>query len=837
LTAKAQRGSIRQISGQNEMKNPDDPSGLIRQVRFGPFEANFETGELHKHGLRVKLQEKPLRVLQALLERPGELVTREELRDRLWPKDLYVDFERNLTIAMNKLRTALRDSAEKPRYIETLPRRGYRFVAAVEPVNGDRINGRAFASQGGAKGNEAIAADAKVSVLTPDYSPASAPAPQIWRRAAALVAFGACLVAGAHFAFRPRSSPTAVPFRQRDGVLIAQFDNRSGERVLDGTVEYALSRELSNSPFVSVVSSDRVRDVMKLMRLPANTPLKASITREVCLRDGGIRALVTGRVEKLGTTYVLSADVLDPVGGAQVAGASAEARDLDSVIPAVRRLSDALREKLGEKLSTIRPSNLKLEKVATPSLQALRNYSQGMAAAYGDRWSEAVAFFDRAVEEDPNFASAQLLLGYSYSNQGKEKLAEPHFKKAYELADTAPDRERQFILCTQLQRSGAPIQEIILAYETLVRSYPDHFWGVNNLSIYYDRAGKTEQALEMATRAVDLRPNDFYMNYDAFRTFKTLGNNRPRAEHFRERARRLEIPAVRAHYPGEVVDLELDSAFSYWLQGNLVAVHRELERVENLAPVNSGTARDEYHFSLAEARLSLGEIRQARMEFPELRPSNQACFKCMAAFISGNTSHDSARACAEMGAGNADDYSQGTVPAILLARAGLVRQAEGFRRAIERLVQVEGGAGDPNAAGHIKVVRGEVALARGDTRGAEKLLASGTEAIRKSGTKTFFLGMESLSRILETKGDLTGAIQTAESASREKARMHEGIMDVWAWARVECLRAELYRKADRTADAQNVESELRRLFVFADQDIPLVAGLVDLKEPQKSSSQ
>ena len=154
------------------MANSDDPSGRIRQARFGPYEVNFDTGELRKYGLRVKLQEKPFRVLQALLERPGELLTREELRDRLWPKDLYVDFERNLTIAMNKLRTALRDSAERPRYIETLPRRGYRFVAAVEPVNGDKTNGARTAPHSGANGDREIAGEAAMNGVVSPIDPA-----------------------------------------------------------------------------------------------------------------------------------------------------------------------------------------------------------------------------------------------------------------------------------------------------------------------------------------------------------------------------------------------------------------------------------------------------------------------------------------------------------------------------------------------------------------------------------------------------------------------------------------------------------------------------------------
>lgn len=100
-------------------------------IRFHVFEVDTVTGELRKHGLRIKLQEQPFQVLSLLLARPGELVTREELRKMLWPADTFVDFEHGLNKTINKLREALSDDKERPRYIETLPRRGYRFVATV----------------------------------------------------------------------------------------------------------------------------------------------------------------------------------------------------------------------------------------------------------------------------------------------------------------------------------------------------------------------------------------------------------------------------------------------------------------------------------------------------------------------------------------------------------------------------------------------------------------------------------------------------------------------------------------------------------------------------------
>jgi DNA-binding winged helix-turn-helix (wHTH) protein len=110
---------------------PDDCASIPRIVRFGVFDVAARSGELRKAGRRVAVQEQPFRVLLALLERPGELVTRDQLRRRLWPEDTFVDFEHGLNAAIKRLRDALGDSADNPRFVETLPRRGYRFIAPV----------------------------------------------------------------------------------------------------------------------------------------------------------------------------------------------------------------------------------------------------------------------------------------------------------------------------------------------------------------------------------------------------------------------------------------------------------------------------------------------------------------------------------------------------------------------------------------------------------------------------------------------------------------------------------------------------------------------------------
>src|SRR4051812_48182167 len=114
---------------------PDRPPASSR-VRFGTFEADLESGELRRGGIRLKLQEQPFQLLAMFLERPGEVVTRESVRARLWPADTFVDFDHSLNTAIKKLRQALGDSAENPRFIETLARRGYRFIAPVAPLLG-----------------------------------------------------------------------------------------------------------------------------------------------------------------------------------------------------------------------------------------------------------------------------------------------------------------------------------------------------------------------------------------------------------------------------------------------------------------------------------------------------------------------------------------------------------------------------------------------------------------------------------------------------------------------------------------------------------------------------
>ena len=465
-------------------------------VRFSLFQANLRTGELCKAGLRVRIQEQPLKILAALLEKPNEVVTREELRQRIWPRESFGDFDHAIDLAVGKLRTALGDSAGTPRFIETLPRRGYRFIAPISTVVFPEVAHTDSAPGSSTSGVEPV----------PTHSGTAFS----WRPWATLAVIVLSLVGIA--AFRFHHSTSAL---RPGSVLVAHFENRTGEPALDGTLEYAMQRELSNSGFLQVVPPERVDDVLRLMKKPVNTPLDEAMAREVCLRDGTIQELVTGQVEKLGSVYLLSATIVDPFTGTILQSVSEEANSTTAIPPAVRRLSNQVRNVAGESLAQIKESNARLEQATTPSLRALQLYSRGMMFVNEERWGPATELLEQAVQSDPDFASAHVYLAYCYSNVGKGRQANLHFKRAFELADTATDRERYFILGSYYDNIGQ-VEKAIQAYEVLVRLYPDHYWGENNLPFAYEADGRYGEAVAERTKQARLHHYDYLANLRAW---------------------------------------------------------------------------------------------------------------------------------------------------------------------------------------------------------------------------------------------------------------------------------------------------------------------------------
>ncbi len=774
-----------------------DSTPSPRAIKFGPFEVDLRSEELYKDGIKVKLQEQPFRILVMLLERAGEVVTREELRQALWSSDTFVDFDHGLNTGIKKIREALGDLAEDPRFVETLPRHGYRFVAPVriQPVTAESGS---LASPGSDKGEGGSR-----------------------RRVAKRFFFVALAAALAGIWIGLRMQGARVPkldFQQRDWVLISDFQNRTGESVFDGTLEYALERELSNSRFVNVVPRERVNDALLMMKKPRNTPLTASIGREVCLRDGGIRALLTGRVEKLDITYLLSVGLVNPASGVTVVSLSEEASGQREVPAALRRLSNRVREKLGEELPHIASGPHALEKATTPSLRALQYYSQGMVLLNEQEWREATAMLDLAVREDPQFASAHIYLAHCYSNEGREDLAAPHYQKAFELADTTTDRERYFILGSYYGRYKQDPEKEVQSYEILVRLYPDHYWGVNNLVSTYHRLNMPNRAVIYAVRHALMRPNDPMANYSAATALLNESDQPAEARAYALRARTLLTLELSERNPHITSWILLFPATDYWQQGQPEEANKDLGQVVQFASSLSAKTRDACLEEVGFSYITLGRLRKAEDLLKSLQDPDEQNFGLALLALARDDQASLRKYCGRLGGGGV--LLETSLPPIFMARVGLLSEAQ---HGITVRVRSAEWKEDPYTRPFVKVMKGELALARGETTQAIRLLQEGLQPISRSGTFTYFLGTETLARAWEGKGDRGKAVAVLEQASAERPR--GSIVNGFAWMRVQQRLAQLYRKVGRDQDAERIESELRRLLAGSDPDFLMLVQL------------
>jgi eukaryotic-like serine/threonine-protein kinase len=428
-------------------------------LRFGVFEVHVRSGELRKQGVRIKLQEQPFHVLTVLLQRPGEVVSREELRSQNWPADTFVDFDNSLNTAINKLREALGDSAESPRFIETMPRRGYRFIAPMTSVDGD---GTPIAA-----GNAAAATHRwKIAVLV------------------ILAALAATVSAGLFWRSRQ-----ALRLTEKDTIVLGDFANSTGDAVFDGTLREGLSVELQQSPFLSVVSEEGIRQTLRMMERPANTRLTPEITREVCQRTSSAAAL-DGSIALIGARYNLILKAVNCVNGELLADTEAQANDKSHVLDALGKAASEMRRRLGESLSTLQKYNTPLEQATTPSLEALQAYSFGLNT---DDDAVASAFFQRATQLDPNFAMAYWALAYSTADTG---LSAGSARKAFELRAGLSEREKLHIEEEYYYVVTGDLMKARRGAEVGARTYPRDPDFHESLRVYSSALGQYEAGLK-----------------------------------------------------------------------------------------------------------------------------------------------------------------------------------------------------------------------------------------------------------------------------------------------------------------------------------------------------
>jgi len=474
-------------------------------IKFGPYVVDLRAGELRKFGAKVRLQEKPLQLLAALAEKSGQVVTREDLRRRLWPGDTFVDFETGLNTAVSKLRDALSDSTEKPRYIETIPRRGYRFLFPVELGNGhshaavDVKPNLALQVVATTTPALAIVSSAESTARTNERI-RSTSRTGLWSLLGVILLL--CLLAGGYL-----YSHRAHKLTDRDTIVVADFANSTGDPIFDDTLKTGLTVSLRQSPFLNVLPDSEVGKTLQLMTRPTDTKLTPTVAAELCQRANS-KAYVAGSISSIGNEYVLGLKAVNCQSGDLLAQEQVTASSKEKVLDNLGETTSKLRGEMGESLVTVAKFSLPLERATTASLEALKAYSLGIEGLHTSGTAAAVPFFQRAIELDPNFASAYLYLGKMYVNSDQQNRAAKLFTKAFFLRDHASEREKFDIESMYNEDVTGDMESTVNVFHEWLGSYPRDHAALANLASVYASEGQYEQAVELARESAQQNPDD-----------------------------------------------------------------------------------------------------------------------------------------------------------------------------------------------------------------------------------------------------------------------------------------------------------------------------------------
>jgi len=451
-------------------------------IRFAAYEVDLLSGELRKSGVRIKLQQQPYKLLEILLGRPGQVVTREELRSRIWPAESFGDFDQAVNVAVAKLRAALVDSADNPRYIETIPRRGYRFIGQVAGLQGD--SGQASA----ANLSNYVGISAEVTSETRK--------PPLANRWFLVLAFSVCLAAILGFVawrWRNHSKATAPPENPIRSLAVLPLENLSGD------VEDYFADGMTDELITDLAQIGALRVISRTSVMPykgARQPLP------VVARALNVDAIVEGTVVRSGHQVRITAQLVQASADKHLWAKSYEG-DLGDTLSLQKQVASAIADQIRIELTPHEQSVL--HKVASVNPGAYDDYLKGRFF-FNKRNSNEMAqtYFQRAIEKDPNYAPPYAGLADIYLLADNPRRAREFLERALALDSQLAEahNSRGELLYLFDHDWVASENEFKRALDLDANYASAHHW----YSMYLALLGRKNQALDEARKASQLDP-------------------------------------------------------------------------------------------------------------------------------------------------------------------------------------------------------------------------------------------------------------------------------------------------------------------------------------------
>jgi eukaryotic-like serine/threonine-protein kinase len=751
--------------------------------RFDQFEVDDREFRFSEGGVPVQIEPKVLRLLIYLIENRNRLVRKQELLDAVW-QDAVVT-ENALTRAVGLLRKALNDDRRVPRFIETVPTVGYRFIAAVI------VEGQ----------SPRIEPSSHVEPTPIRPAPLSGSRRyRVWIATVILLLLVTAAV-GYRFFFHRKSILT-----DKDTVVLSDFDNSTGDQVFDTMLRQGIAVQLDQSPYLSLIQDDRIQQVLREMDQPPDARLTPPVAREICVRTASA-AVLEGSIAPLGSQYVIDLRARDCESGKVLAEEQVQAARKEDVLHGLDRIAGRLRTRLGESLNSVEKYDTPLAEVTTSSLEALKAFSLGEKMESEGLQTGALPFYLKAVELDPNFAVAYSAMAVLYAHTQQPGHAAEMIRKAYALRDKVSERERSWIEINYYWYGTGELEKAVSSLEIFEQTYPRNADSYVALGTIYRWLGNFDKALEESKEAYRL----------------TTGNLQNLAADYVNLNRLDEAEAVYKEAEDRKLPFEGRAKSRYllaFLKGDTAlmsqfAASARGQRGED-AMLGAQADTEAWHGRLRSARQLTRQAIDSALsaDAPETAAGQQAWEALFEADL-GNREQGRAGAAAALKLAPNRDVQE--MAALAMARTGDTVAAENLAAGLDKAFPLD----TLVQKNWLPVIRAAIALHRNDPTGAVKLLqaASPIELARSAE-----VGSPSL-RPVYLRGEAYLMLHDGNRAASEFQKFidHRGLVRNSPWGSLARLGlARAYALQGDTVKAQAAYEQFLTTWKGADPDIPIL---------------